>query len=345
MKEYDIRSCKRVRLMGRYDKDEPGFHMTHSGSLAEMRVKGSRLDVEIEAGYDSLRHYLSFVVDGLVAQTFSPIPGKHVYTVFLNMDANKAHDVTIIKETMDFDGSSFVTLHKLITDGAFMPLRKREMKIEFIGDSITAGEGVRGPKPFSEWVPMMFSSTDDYARVAAERLHACFQTVAMSGWGIHNSWDNNRAHSIPVIYDDIGNSVKKPYAFDFDPDAVVIALGTNDNGSLTQKPFTDENGNTFALRDDEEGRKIVYDSALSFIRHLHEVNPRARLLWIYFHDCGMVHDMIGSAVKDAAAEGIDIRYDVPIDSDRMPRGGMGSRRHPGPAAHKIIADHVVKLLK
>ena len=345
MKEYDIRRLKRVRLMGRYDKDEPGFHMTHSGSLAEMRVKGSRLDVEIEAGYDSLRHYLSFVVDGLVAQTFSPIPGKHVYTVFLNMDANKTHDVTIIKETMDFDGSSFVTLHKLITDGAFMPLRKREMKIEFIGDSITAGEGVRGPKPFNEWMPMMFCSLNDYAHVAADKLHARFQTVAMSGWGIHNAWNNELRRNVPAIYDQIGNTVNKPYDFSFDPDAVVIALGTNDNGSLKQKPFTDENGVTFALHDDEEGRRMIYDSALSFIRHLHEVNPRARLLWLSFHTEGMVHDAIRSAVTDAAGEGIDIRFDEPIDLNHMPRGGIGSRMHPGPAAQKIIADRVVKLLK
>ena len=345
MKEYDIRACKRVRLMGRFDREEAGFRMTHSGSLAELRVKGSRLDIEIEAGCDSLRQYLSFVVDGLVAQTFSPIPGRHVYTVFLNMDANKTHDVTVIKETMDFDGSSFVTLHKLITDGKFMPLRKRERKIEFIGDSITAGEGVRGPKPFNEWLPMAFCSMNDYARLTAEKLHARFQTVAMSGWGIHNAWNNELRRNIPAIYDQIGNTVNKPYDFSFDPDAVVIALGTNDNSSMNQPPFTDENGVSFALRDDEEGRRLIYGSALSFIRHLHEVNPRARLLWISFHTEGMVHDAIKAAVTDAAKEGIDIRFDEPIDLNHMPRGGIGSRMHPGPVAHKIIAERVCELLR
>ena len=345
MKQYDIRACKRVRLMGRYDKDEAGFHMTHTGSLAEMRIKGSRLDVEIEADYDSSRPYLSFIVDGLVAQTFSPIPGTHVYTVFLNMNPNKTHDVTIIKETMDFDGSSFVTLHKLITDGAFMPLRKKEKRIEFIGDSITAGEGLHGPRSFCEWISMAFGAIDGFPHVTAERMHACFQTVAMSGWGIHNAWNNDVKRSIPRIYDLVGNTVRKPYDFSFDPDAVVIALGANDSCSLGQPPYTDENGVSFALHDDEEGRRMIYDSSLSFIRHLHEVNPRARLLWLNFSKGGMVHDTIRAAVNDAAEEGIDIRFDEPIDLNHMPRGGMGSRRHPGPVAHKIIADRVVKLLK
>lgn len=345
MKEYDIRRLKRVRLMGRDDREAPGFRMLYSGSCAEMRIKGRRLDIEIEAEYDAFRHYISFVVDGLAAQTFSPIPGTHTYTVFMNMDPDKVHEVLIIKETMDFRDKSFVSLKKVITDGKFMPLKKKTMRVEFIGDSITAGEGLRGPKSFSEWLPMAFGSLEDYSRVTAEKLHALYQNVAISGWGIHNAWNNNCAENIPSVYDDISYSVGKPYDFSFDPDAVVIALGTNDNGSLHQKPFTDENGGTFKLEDNAEGFDIIHDSALSFIRHLREVNPRARLLWIMFHDKGMVHDAVEKAVSEAADEGIDIRFDVPILLDHMPRGGMGSRLHPGPVAHRAVADRVAKLLK
>lgn len=345
MKEYDIRALKRVRLMGRYDRFEPGFRMVHSGACAEMRVKGSRLDMEIEAAHDDRRHYISFVVDGLIAQTFAPIPGRHVYTVFLDMNPQKTHDVLIIKETMDYEGMSFVTLHRLFTDGSFMPLRKREMRIEFIGDSVTAGEGLRGPKKFCEWIPMVYGALEGLSYVTAQKLHACYNTVAISGWGLHNGWNNDRAHSIPAIYDRIGLSVNKPYPFDFDPDAIVIELGENDKCSMSQPPFTDENNISFRMTDDETGRKLVYDSALNFICHLHRVNPRARMLWIMLSTSGMVHDMVSRAVETAASEGIDIRFDEPVDLNHMPRGGMGSRRHPGPLTHKIIAGRIAKLLK
>lgn len=345
MRSYSIRSLKRVRLMGRFDKEAQGFGMLYNGASAEMRIKGSCLDVEIEARQGGLRHYISFVVDGLVAQTFSPLPGKQVYTVFLNMDPSKTHDVLILKETMDFLDTSCVTLHRVMTDGKFMPLKKKATRIEFIGDSITAGEGVRGPKKFSEWLPMAFGTYESYSRLAAEKLRAVYQNVAVSGWGIHNSWDNYPQRNLPSIYDQLSLSLPKPYDFDFDPDAVVIALGTNDNGSLNNPAGTDENGTPFRLTRDAAGFAMVHDSALAFLRHLHEVNSRARLLWILFHASGMVHDAIEKAVSEAAAEGIDVRFDVPILLDRLPRGGMGSRLHPGPVAHRVIAARVAELLK
>lgn len=69
------------------------------------------------------------------------------------------------------------------------------------------------------------------------------------------------------------------------------------------------------------------------------------MLWIVLSTSGMVHDMVLRAVETAASEGIDIRFDEPVDLSHMPRGGMGSRSHPGPLTHKIIAGRIAKLLK
>lgn len=200
MKSIDIRKSG-AYLGGRYDKNEAGFAMTWPGSYARILAHAGRLDVEIDAVYGQRRDYLSFEVDGLAAQTFSPLEGKHWYTIYLGMDPSRTHEVRIIKETMAFPDKCSVRLTRLRSDGDLVPVTGGRRRIEFIGDSITCGEGCRGPEKFDEWLPMMFGAGSAFPRLTAEALGAEYNCVAISGWGVLNGWDNNPESCIPRIYD------------------------------------------------------------------------------------------------------------------------------------------------
>ena len=357
MKTVDIRSAGQVRLSGRFDPAQPGFPMMWTAACAELRVNGSELWVQIQCAYKKYKPYLSFEADGLRAQTFSPIPGTHWYNVMLGMDAEKAHRVRITLESQAFSGDpkSYAALMALRFDGELQPLPEPKCKLEFVGDSLTSGEGLRGPRDFMEWVPMCFSASDGYARQVADRLHAQYQVVSQSGWGVMRGWDGNPRTTLPRAYGFIcmphameaaggaAHGGEKPYDFRFDPDAVIVNLGSNDFSALSHSPFIDpETGETATFT--REDLPLFEDECYGFLVHLHEKNPRARLIWAYGICGDELAEPIRAAVMRARAAGAKAEFLALPGVDTI-RNGMGSRSHPGIAAQKRMADVIVKAIK
>ena len=350
MTEKSILSSPRIRKIGRAGRGGDVFPLYWSGSGLEMRVRGGTLEIEIDCAYSGMKPYLSFEVDGLRAQTFSPLPGRHWYNVFLNLSGEKTHTVRVIKETQPFDDPG-ARLHiaRFRTDGKLMPPPARRRRIEFIGDSLTSGEGARGPKSFMEWVPMAFCASDTYWRVASDLLRAESSVISQSGWGIVCGWDNDPRHNVPSIYDDVcalSAEGRAPYDFSFQPDTVVIALGANDINALGQSAYTDpDTGIAHRLMGSPEDQLRVEDTAYRFIRHVHEKNPDARIIWIFFFNSSFVPSSVRAAVERARADGIDAVFFAPDTFFRPLRGGTGSRDHPSALAHRHIARALVNLIR
>ena len=339
----NIRDIQNIRLSGRFDQTEKDFPLNWTAAGCDMKVKGSYLNVEITSHYNMYRPYITFEVDGLRAQTFAPLKGTHTYTVFCSMDPEKTHTVKILMESQLFIGDSRLTLKTIETDGEILPPDPVKCKIEFIGDSITSGEGGRGPKDFSEWMPMMFSASDNYARFAADKMKAAYQVVSLSGWGIRCAWNNDPSSRIPRVYEEIAAD-GKPYDFSFDPDYVVIALGTNDNNAMNQPEFKNpETGETFRLTKDHMGEWTK--KAFEFLNTIHRRNPRAKIVWMSFFKESDVAKATQAACEMAKEAGIPARYACTLDLHHLIRGGMGSRSHPGIVSQKHIAKELLKVLK
>jgi hypothetical protein len=357
MKTIDIRLAEHMRLSGRFDPEQPGFPMMWTAACAEMCVTGGELWVQIQCSYEKFKPYLSFEVDGLRAQTFSPIPGTHWYNVMLGMDAAKAHRVRITLESQAFssDLHSYVVLMSLRFDGKLQMLPEPKCRLEFVGDSLTSGEGLRGPRGFMEWVPMCFSASDGYARLVADRLHAQYQVVSQSGWGVMRGWDGNPRTTLPKVYDYIcmphamdcpggeNHGGEKAYDFRFDPDAVIVNLGSNDFSALSQGPYTDPaTGETATFTWGDLPR--FEDECFQFLAHLHEKNPRARILWAYGIGGDELAAPIQAAVERARAAGIKAEY-LALPRAETIRGGMGSRNHPGIVSQKRMADLIIRAIR
>ena len=102
------------------------------------------------------------------------------------MDANTVKNIRIVKETqaMNGDPGCSLQIHAVKSDAGFMPVLEKPYKFEFVGDSITSGEGVIGAKVEEDWIPMWFSSFNNYSSMTAQILNADYRIISQSGWGV-----------------------------------------------------------------------------------------------------------------------------------------------------------------
>ena len=142
--------------------------------------------------------------------------GVHVLTVAKRTESSQGDDV--------FRGFEIAGIPQ---KEALPPEPK--IKIEFLGDSITAGYGVLDQvkeHPYSPITEDVFSS---YAGVAARELRAEMRTVAFSGRGIYrNHPDSKDSRPLPDFFPYISVNNNIPWDFSWQPDFAVINLGSND---------------------------------------------------------------------------------------------------------------------
>ena len=108
----------------------------------ELNVRGSELWVEFTADWDIHEPWYSFMVNGEFFSRRMAQKGTERVCVFRGMDPEKVKNVRIFKDTqaMNADPESVLQINAVETDGEFLPVPERNLKIEFIGDSITSGE-------------------------------------------------------------------------------------------------------------------------------------------------------------------------------------------------------------
>ena len=73
-------------------------------------------------------------------------------------------------------------------------------RLEFVGDSITSGEGTVGAVYEEDWISAFFSAENTYPRMVADALSAEYRVISQSGWGIVTGWNGNVENKIPPFY-------------------------------------------------------------------------------------------------------------------------------------------------
>lgn len=149
-------------------------------------------------------------------------------------------------QAMSEDDDCHVFVRGFRCDGEFLPVKEHKYKIEFIGDSITSGEGTYGALPDTDWLAMYMSSSENYATYTAKVLDADYRLISQGGWGVYCGWDNDVRHNILLLREDlrswlreVNESVGAQKDYDFaswKPDAIVVNLGTNDASAFNQPP-------------------------------------------------------------------------------------------------------------
>jgi len=236
-----------LKNLGRYyiDQDKKARMITFSASGFAVAFEGSELKAEFvatECGHPQGEASLAVVVDDapfLSAKKIVLNQNDAVYVLAERLPQTR-HVVRVYKRTES--ACSLTGWHRLETDGRFVPLNeKKALKIEYYGDSITAGNGVEGIEGDNDFETRTENALLSYASLAAEKLDADFSIIAIGGYAAYKSpWNTNAPiKSIPEMFSfaDCTWSTTPENFIPWDhrlyiPDFVVINLGTNDDEYL-----------------------------------------------------------------------------------------------------------------
>lgn len=346
-KTVSVAALPQVRVLGRTTGTDV-INLFWTGSGIEFIYTGSELWMEVNADYDTMEPWLSVELNGVQISRFPVNKGKSIVSLFRGMTVGKPKHVRILKEVQAMSGDPVHMLQILglqYADGEFLPLPEPKYRLEFVGDSITSGEGTVGAVYEEDWISAFFSAVNTYPRMVADALPAEYRVVSQSGWGIVTSWDGIVQNKIPPFYTQVcglltgerNASLGALEDYDFEawqPDAVIINLGTNDATAIQSAA---ELGQEWAgTRDIEEVKEILTTAIRDFLKVVRTCNPTAQIIWGY----GMLGDsflpVIREAVESYATETTDSRIHFLQLPDTTP-DTVGSRLHPGVKAHRNVA--------
>ena len=330
-----------------------------TGSNIELNVKCSELYMLMEGPYDMYECRIAVEINGCILSRFAISKEKQWVQIFRMMNSDVETNVRIIKEVqlMPQDEHHCLNVYAVKLDGEILPVKDKNLKIEFIGDSITSGEGAIGAKTDMDWISQYFAHTNSFPYLVGKELDADIRVFSQSGWGAYHGWDNNPKAAIPLYYEETASLLNGDYftnkgfkeKWDFNkwqPDYVVVNLGTNDDGAFHESAFRDPvTGETFNLR--MEGDKynsddleLVRKAMTDFILKIRKNNPKACIIWAY----GMLGGSMVTTIEKAITESHDVNTHF-IKLDDTTDETVGSRCHPGKKAHEKAAEKISNWIK
>ena len=314
-----------IRVTGRLDPDQRPLALDWTGSSVEVRFRGTALRAELEAPAAAPVMWMIVLCDGYPVGRFPVEQGRRFYPLVLGMEAEKERVVTLMKETqpMPSDPEATVFIHSLQADGELLPLPPRPYFIEFVGDSLTSGEGALAPSGNDEWITPWFTAWGNYPYTACRELNADFQILSQSGYGVCWDWQHAEENNMSDGYELTAGVLsgpaaeargcRKPWDFSRQPDIVCIRLTTNDQNGMNMR-------NSF-----EADHETVILGSENLIRKIRRNNPTAKIVWILpSSDCHP--ELAAEAVHRCLAEGMEQLYTFTLP-DYGP-GDMGARFHP-----------------
>ena len=350
-----------LRPLGRFAGEQAAesgiLPLFWGGSGLELLFTGVELHLLLGADFGELEPWITVEVDGAPLIRMPLNRGVNEVSVLRGVSDGRARRVRLLKDCQPMSGDP---RHRLWVQGVrweggeFLPLPDPAYRLEFIGDSLTSGEGVVGAREETDWVPSLFSASRTWAKLTADRLNADFRLISQSGWGVRSGWENNPGCTLPSIYGRVcapalgeeNERMGTQAANDFrawQPDAVVVNLGTNDAGAMRNPPWYGPDGQVFRQTDDAAGLVLFAAAAVGFLKTLRRCNPAAKLVWAY----GMIEGPLGPALAEAVARFCGETGDKDTYYLQLPAATnetMGSRQHPGPPCHQAAAEVTAEFL-
>lgn len=220
-----------------------------------------------------------------------------------------------------------------------------KLKIEFIGDSITCGYGVDDEDRDHHFKTSTEDATKAYAYKTAMALDADYSLVSYSGNGIISGYTDNgtrqTSQMVPTVYKKFAKSWGSYDMFSvqeldwdfsqFQPDYIVINLGTND-ASYT--------------KGDKDKIQEYIDGYVDFLSTVRENNPKAHIIC----SLGVMGTDLYPAIEKAAAAYTEKTGDTNLSTFKFTvqdgnKNGYAADWHPTAASHDIAAAELTEYIK
>jgi lysophospholipase L1-like esterase len=320
MKRFTISSAF-IHKLGRANVNG---ELHHSASGVRLNVKCAELWLSVTADYTANEPWLAVIINGAVISRFALPQGTSELLLFRGMNPDVAKEVTILRETQAMFNDCTATIDSFLTDdsGELLAVYERPLKIEVIGDSITSGEGAIGAALEQDWISAFFSAVNAFPWKLGEKLAAEVRVVSQSGFGVTCSWDGGKFGALPNFYGQAVLFRDEPYDFAaWQPDAIVVNLGTNDSGG-NANPEEFEN------------------AAFEFFRQIRTHNPKAHIVWAI----GMIGKPFWTQLEHAIERFGDENCSL-IELPEVTPETVGARGHPGELCHEAAADVIAAHLR
>ncbi len=233
-------------------------------------------------------------------------------------------------------------------DEIITPVPENDLKIEFIGDSITCGYGVDDGRVDSVFTTCVENVMKSYSYLTSRRLNADYSMFSASGYGIISGYTpdgvRNASEIIPPYYESLGYSIAtldgditpQNYKWDFTkfvPDVIILNLGTNDCSFCGDDPTRQQ-----------EFENGYYD----FLKTVRKNNPDALILCVL----GIMEIKLFPQIENACRRLISETGDKNIHTLELQQQngnlGFSCNWHPSEDTHYIqakrIAAHISEIL-
>lgn len=280
-KDFIAPNDSNITFIGRVDIQTKEVHFAHAGVQIKFKFKGTTLKFGLEDISDGTAEHQNFYnlyIDGVKLDSIEINPAKRWYTIVYNFD-NKECEVELFKRTEAMvAGAKFLGL-KTNKGATISKVDRLKRRIEWIGDSFTAGYGNLvsiAPPPLGNPSTGFHAKNQDnslaWGALASRMLSAEYMCTVFSGRGTYRNWDNSEEGTVPSFYNWISpnpNEGKGVWDFKkYQSDLVVINLGQNDFGPETHQ--------TIVMTDSAR----FVNAYIDLLNNVHDKNPNAKILVI-----------------------------------------------------------------
>lgn len=225
------------------------------------------------------------------------------------------------------------------------PTSKKPRRLEIIGDSITCGYGIDDENCEHHFKTVTEDFTKAYSYKTAMALNADYSIFATSGHGIISGYTDDimvrhteqlipeRYHTFGLCYDTFDKktlATDVPWDFNiFQPDAIIINLGTNDDSYC---------------RDDSERQNFFKTEYIKFLIDVREKNPTAHIFCVL----GLMGKRLYPSICKACEEYTRQTQDTNISTFELPEqdGNIGfvADYHPLEQFHDAAVNALVPFI-
>lgn len=315
----------RLRWVGRIGNAAGGKRLAWSGSELRARFTGTGLALGFAPTHGATSHF-TVEIDGRRHALAVPAQSAGEWRLREPLPPGE-HTLRLVKRTEGSMAETVFTGLRLAEGGRLLsPPPPRPLKLEFYGDSITAG-ACNGDIAEDQYDDLSsHDGTRAYGALTAERLGADYVGIAVSGIGITATWHDLL---MPDVWDREAPrkdaAIAPPDARA--PDVVLLNVGQNDHGFPAS-----------------QGRSIAADFGeryLAFVRQLRGRYPQARLVLLMG---GMSAPQEQPAIPHAVQRAVQTLRDAGDAKVWSYRFQAFAWAHPRIDVHAQMADELTRFL-
>ncbi len=338
-----------VRFTGRNLVSDGITWLIQSGSAVEFIVNARSAEITLKgdssiSNGEDYRSRYAVIVDGEIILDSTMGEAEKTVSLFSGDEARTA-TVKVIHLSEANNGAVGISEIKVDSDvkAPVIPAAEKELRIEFIGDSITCAYGVEGSSAYESFKTTTENFMKSYAYLTAQKLGADYSAVSYSGHGIISGYTSdgtkNSEALLPPYYEQYGKQTEYSEKWDFTKapnDVVVINLGTNDSSYATGDHF-------------EERAQEYCDEYEKFLETVRKNNPDAYIICtLGTMGAADLYPYIEQAVSAFKEKTGDERISSYLSAVQSADNGYGSDWHPSAVTQQkcayVLADKICQVL-